>query len=174
MGVLLAAGAGRRYGGPKALAEGGAWLRTAITALDIGGCRPVLVVLGAAWVELPPPAVAVSNPDWEQGMATSLRAGLRAAATGSASVAVLHLVDLPDVGPEVVTRLLSGAGAGTLRRATYDGRPGHPVVLGRQHWDPLLALAAGDHGGQPYLTHHPGLVEVPCEDLAGGLDRDER
>ncbi len=48
VGVLLAAGAGRRYGSPKVLAHGGAWLQAAVTALAEGGCAQVLVVLGAA------------------------------------------------------------------------------------------------------------------------------
>ena len=60
VGIVLAAGAGRRFGMPKVLAEDGAWLRAAVAALDAGGCRPVYVVLGAAQVVMPPPALALS------------------------------------------------------------------------------------------------------------------
>jgi CTP:molybdopterin cytidylyltransferase MocA len=82
------------------------------------------------------------------------------------------LVDLPDVGESVVRRVLEkGAGPATLTRATYHGRPGHPVVLGRAHWPGILAAANGDVGARAYLGRHvPALVE--CADLASGRDRD--
>ncbi|MCA0437286.1 MAG: nucleotidyltransferase family protein [Actinobacteria bacterium] len=172
VGIVLAAGAGRRFGMPKVLAEDGAWLRAAVAALDAGGCRPVYVVLGAAQVVMPPPALAIANPDWAAGMGTSLRAGLLAAEDTEAAVAVLHLVDLPDVGADVVARLVAGAGPGSLRRASYDGAPGHPVVLGRRHWDAALRNTAGDRGAGRYLDGHPDLRVIPCDDLADGSDRD--
>lgn len=52
-GVVLAAGAGSRFGMPKVLAEEGVWLRRAVTALADGGCDEVIVVLGAAVVDVP-------------------------------------------------------------------------------------------------------------------------
>ena len=58
-GVLLAAGAGTRYGMPKVLAENGEWLRACVTALGDGGCDDIVVVLGAAIVDVPAPARAV-------------------------------------------------------------------------------------------------------------------
>ena len=172
VGIVLAAGAGRRFGMPKVLAEDGAWLRSAVAALDAGGCRPVYVVLGAAQVVMPPPALAIANPDWAAGMGTSLRAGLLAAEDTEATVAVLHLVDLPDVGADVVARLVAGANAGTVRRACYAGKPGHPVVVGRDHWAALRAGADGDRGGRAFLAASAQLQLVPCEDLASGRDRD--
>ncbi len=85
---------------------------------------------------------------------------------------MVSLVDLPDVGPEVVRRLIdSGASPDALARATYDGTPGHPVLLGRQHWAGVLASATGDRGARDYLaTHDVRLVEVG--DLATGEDLD--
>ena len=61
-GVLLAAGAGTRFGMPKVLAERGAWLRAAVAALSGGGCDEVVVVLGAAVVDVPAPARTGAGP----------------------------------------------------------------------------------------------------------------
>ena len=146
-GVVLAAGAGTRFGQPKVLAEQGEWLRRAVQALADGGCDDVVVVLGAAVVDVPPPARAVVAEDWRTGMSASLRAGLDAA--GGAEVALLHLVDTPDVGADVVARVLKAVGTSTsgLARATYGGTPGHPVAIARRHWAALSATLHGDEGG---------------------------
>jgi nicotine blue oxidoreductase len=103
-------------------------------------------------------------------MGASLRAGLAALEEGEA--ALVHLVDLPDVTAAVVGRLLvAPVGAATLRRAAYAGVPGHPVLLGRDHWAGVAATAVGDRGARDYLrTHRPELVE--CGDLATGADVD--
>ncbi len=108
VGVVLAAGAGTRFGGPKVLAAEGNWLHSAVQALADGGCGSVIVVLGAAVVDVPSPARAIVAEDWADGMSASLRAGLTAAGAGEAQAAVLHLVDIPDVGAEVVHRVLTG------------------------------------------------------------------
>lgn len=173
-GVLLAAGAGSRYGTPKVLAAGGDWLRAAVRALDAGGCDDVIVVLGAAIVEVPKPAHAVIVPDWSQGLSASLRAGI--AAIGAADFAVLHLVDTPDVGADVVARVLATArdSVSGLARAHYGRRPGHPVVVARRHWPELLAGLDGDVGAGPFLRARSDVVAVECADLASGRDIDVR
>ncbi|HEY0639016.1 MAG TPA: NTP transferase domain-containing protein, partial [Pseudonocardiaceae bacterium] len=142
-------------------------------------CAPVRVVLGARAAEavalLPDPALAVVAEDWERGMSASLRAGLTALTglTGPPAEAVLvHLVDLPDVGAPVVARLTVGVTATTVARATYGGRPGHPVVIGRAHWPSVLAVLRGDRGARDWLAGRPDLVTVECGDLAGGADED--
>lgn len=174
VGVLLAAGAGRRFGGPKVLAEGGKWLENSVKALVNGGCHEVVVVLGAAVVAVPDAAVAAVNPAWATGMGSSVRVGLDMAERRGASAVVLHLVDLPDVGEEVVRRVLAadGAGAAALARATYADRPGHPLLVGRHWWPELRRSCVGDEGGRSWLRGHPALIEVPCADLASGIDRD--
>jgi CTP:molybdopterin cytidylyltransferase MocA len=172
-GVLLAAGAGTRYGQPKVLAHRGEWLRAAVEALVDGGCQDVVVVLGAAIVDVPPPARAVLAVDWATGMSASLRAGL--AAAGGADFGVLHLVDTPDVGAEVVARVLSAAdsSASGLARATYQGRVGHPVVIAQRHWAALVSTLHGDQGARAFLTDRTDVVAVECGDLATGVDIDE-
>jgi CTP:molybdopterin cytidylyltransferase MocA len=178
-GLLLAAGAGSRMGRPKALVDG--WLEHGVTTLLDGGCDAVTVVLGAAVDDalalLPVgPVDHVVAEDWAEGMSASLRVGLAALADRDVEAAVVLLVDLPDVGAPVVGRLLAagspaGSPSSALARAAYDGRPGHPVLLGRDHWDGVLATARGDEGARAYLAAHE-VALVECGDLATGQDVD--
>lgn len=170
VGVVLAAGAGTRYGMPKVLASEGDWLNSAVAALADGGCDDVVVVLGAAVVDVPAPARAAVAPEWATGMSASLRAGLDAAE--GAGWVVLHLVDTPDVGAAVVRRVLAAAGSG-LARAVYRGRPGHPVVIAAEHWPALRATLTGDQGARAFLSSRADVVAVECGDLASGVDIDE-
>lgn len=173
-GVLLAAGAGTRFRMPKVLAEQGQWLRTAVDALSEGGCGEIVVVLGAAVVDVPAPARAVEAADWEDGLSASLRAGL--AATAGADYVVLHLVDTPDVGPDVIARVLTAARSTSsgLARATYGGRPGHPVVIAGRHVDALIETLQGDEGARTFLASRADVLAVECGDLATGVDVDVR
>ncbi|MFT2693264.1 nucleotidyltransferase family protein [Clavibacter zhangzhiyongii] len=188
-GVVLAAGAGTRYGGPKALAthpDGTPWLATAIRALAEGGCSPVVVVLGARADEaeallgaLPEAgrAVVVRADDWADGMAASLRAALRAS-TGldPAPVALAVVpVDVPDLDAATVRRVLDVApvDATALRQAVFRGRPGHPALIGRDHWAPLAAAVHGDAGARPYLASRDARL-VEAADLSTGADVDRR
>lgn len=173
-GVLLAAGAGVRYGMPKVLAAQGQWLQAAVAALSGGGCGDVVVVLGAAVVDVPEPARAVIAEDWRHGMGASLRAGLLA--TGDADYAVVLTVDTPDVGADVVARVLAAARSAPsgLARAVYAGRPGHPVVIAGRHRHALLETLHGDEGARRFLAARADVVAVDCADLATGLDVDER
>ncbi|MDN4162584.1 nucleotidyltransferase family protein [Nocardioides abyssi] len=173
-GIVLAAGAGTRMGTPKALVDD--WLARAVHVLTEGGCDRVTAVLGAraddALGLLPRGAAYVVAQDWADGQSASLRAGL-AAVGPDADAALVTLVDLPDLVPGVVRRVAEHAAAGTLARAAYDGVPGHPVLLGRDHWAGVLAETAGDRGAKGYLaTHDVALVE--CGDLATGADVDQR
>ncbi|MGO4442633.1 NTP transferase domain-containing protein [Mycobacterium sp. 2YAF39] len=170
-GVLLAAGAGTRFGMPKALAAQGEWLALAIAALCRGGCDDVAVVLGAAIVDVPAPARAVVATDWSDGLSASLRAGLSAI---EADFAVLHTVDTPDVGADVVARVLAAAQSSPsgLARAVYGHVPGHPVVVAARHWPELLRGLRGDEGARAFLSARRDVVEVDCADLATGRDID--
>jgi CTP:molybdopterin cytidylyltransferase MocA len=198
-GLLLAAGAGSRYGSPKALVRGDdgvPWLVRAAETLERAGCSPVIVVLGAGGDEAeallgesdgpggPGGRVVVHAGDWAEGLAASLRAGLRAAAAlrpEPVAVAVVP-VDVPDLDAATVARLIgewpqAGGRAfvdrDTLRQAVFGGRPGHPVVIGRRHWAALVAHLAGDTGARPYLVAH-GVQAVECGDLGTGADVDRR
>jgi CTP:molybdopterin cytidylyltransferase MocA len=199
VGLLLAAGGGRRMGMPKALLrgpDGEPFLRRAVTLLHAGGCDDVVVVLGAAADEARalldaapapgrrgPGVEVVVAADWAEGMGASLRAGLAAVARSAAAApdasrsveaALVSLVDLPDLEPAVLHRVLRTgrpAGAKALVRATYARRPGHPVLLGRDHWAGIATTAGGDSGAREYLAAH-GVVACECGDLATGRDVD--
>jgi CTP:molybdopterin cytidylyltransferase MocA len=157
-------------GRPKALVEidGEPLVRRALRVLADGGCAPLVVVVGAAAGDvraaLPADVRVVEAPDWAEGMGASLRAGLAAL---DDTAALVHLVDLPGVTAAAVARLLDGGATGaTLRRAAYDGRPAHPVLLGRDHWTGVLGTAAGDAGARAYLRDNPAVTLVECADVA--------
>lgn len=184
VGLLLAAGAGRRMGRPKALLRdsgGVPFLDRGVGLLLAGGCERVTVVLGASADEarrlLGPsaaPVEVVVAEDWDEGMGASLRAGLGSLADSALEAALVSLVDLPDLSPAVLRRVLAAgepAGPGALVRATYDGRPGHPVLIGREHWAQVSATARGDQGARDYLVSHDATA-CECGDLATGRDVD--
>jgi CTP:molybdopterin cytidylyltransferase MocA len=160
-------------GRPKALVEG--WLVRAVESL--ADCDQVVVVLGASADEARPlldahDVTIVVAPDWDEGMGASLRTGLMHLQHGEASRCVVTLVDLPDVTAPVVRRLLERPDTeDVLARATYDGSPGHPVLLGRVHWPGVIESAVGDQGARAYLSAHD-VVGVECGDLATGADVD--
>ncbi len=186
-GLLLAAGAGRRAGGPKALRfdpDGTSWLLRSIAVLREGGCDAVIVVLGceaarardllgSSTIATDPVITVVDALNWQQGMGSSLRTGLLAAQLQPWRAVLVHLVDLPDVTAEVVRRVIGEAppGAASLARATYGGRPGHPVWIGRDHLESIMVELTGDSGARDYLAEHQ-VSGVECGDLASGQDHD--
>ena len=173
-GLVLAAGEGRRFGGPKALAEldGQRLVDRAARVLREGGCDPVYVVSGAVELEVPA-ATTVTNDDWATGMGSSLRAGL-AALAGDVEAVVISLVDQPGIGADAVTRVVGRLGGGhELVVASYRGALRHPVGVGRRLWDAVAADAVGDEGVRAFTRRHPELVEaVECADVADPLDID--
>ncbi|WP_311921984.1 nucleotidyltransferase family protein [Microbispora sp. H10836] len=173
-GLLLAAGGGSRFGGPKALVEfeGERLADRGVRVLAEGGCRPVLIVLGAADVPVAG-AVVVRNPGWAAGMGSSLRAGLRALPPAAPAV-VIALADQPLVRPEAVRRLIAAFEAGArVAVAAYGGASRNPVLIAREHLAEVAALAEGDVGARPFLRAHPELVTpVPCDDAGDPADVD--
>ncbi|GAA5159213.1 MULTISPECIES: nucleotidyltransferase family protein [Amycolatopsis] len=175
-GLLLAAGAGRRFGRPKALVEldGEPLVRRALRALAEGGCEPVRVVVGAQADDvralLPDRSLAVHAEDWETGMGASLRAGLRA--LPEADAVLVHLVDLPKVDARVIARLAALASPEVVARAAYDGKPGHPVLFGRRWWTEIADSARGDRGARDWLAPRQDVRLIECGDLGSGFDVD--
>jgi CTP:molybdopterin cytidylyltransferase MocA len=173
-GILLAAGAGRRLGQPKALVDlGGRPLAArGVALLREGGAAPVIVVTGAAAVNLTG-VITVHNPHWATGMGSSLAAGLATVPDGCAA-AVVALVDQPLVGAAAVRRLIAAyQGGASVAVAAYGGQPRNPVLLGREHWAEVTALAAGDAGARAFLRARPDLVTlVECGDTGSPDDID--
>jgi CTP:molybdopterin cytidylyltransferase MocA len=179
IGLVLAAGGGRRYGGPKALVDwhGRLLVQHAADTLTAAGCPDVVVVLGAqadrvraAAPDLPR---TVENPEWATGLASSLRTGLAALAGSPARAAVVLLADMPGVTPAAVRRVAAFADAGVLAIGGYGDRRGHPVLLGRDHWSAVAATATGDHGARDYLrAHHDQVRVIPVGDVSDDHDLD--
>jgi nicotine blue oxidoreductase len=179
-GLLLAAGAGSRFGGPKALVEidGGTLLARGIALLRVGGCSSVRVVLGAGFDVIAPQvrdAEPVHASDWNDGLSASLRTGLTAVSGSDARACVIALVDQPLVGAAAVRRLIDLPGDPTAAVATYAGATGHPVLLSRRVWADAAALAHGDVGARPWLDAHREEVRaVACDDTGSPRDIDTR
>ena len=180
--MLLAAGEGSRFGRPKALVEldGQTLAERGVTLLRAGGTDPVLIVTGAAQVELRPEhqARTVYNGEWRTGMGSSLRAALRALTEPEAApeigAVVVALADQPLVGAEAVGRLIAAYRAGAeVAVAAYDGKPRNPVLLAREHWPEVIATATGDQGARAFLRARPELVTlVECGDTGRPDDID--
>lgn len=175
-GIVLAAGAGRRYGGPKAFevsADGELWVTRALRSLADAGCSPIIVTLPSER-DLGPSVRSVVV-DSAAGQSASLAAALGVVPSDAVAV-MITLVDLPDVDARVVRRVLDAPGPLTsevLARATFEGEPGHPVLIGMTHLPRLRATLAGDQGARGYLAAHDVML-IECGDLASGVDVDER
>jgi molybdenum cofactor cytidylyltransferase len=180
-GVVLAAGAGRRFGGGKQLAEldGRPLLEHAVAEAEQSGLEARFVVLGAnaekilATVDLHGHE-AVVCADWDEGMAATLRAGVSAARAAGADAILITLGDQPRVTAEAMARVLGARGGpdGTSRavRASYDGVPGHPALLEGSLFEALLALR-GDEGARDVFKSANTHLVV-CDDVAVPTDVD--
>jgi molybdenum cofactor cytidylyltransferase len=170
-GLVLAAGEGRRFGGPKQLAliDGRPLIEHALAAL--ADLDRVVVVLGAraaevrAGADLGRAEIVVCD-EWAEGMSASLRAGL--AALRNVDEVVIVLADQPSVTPAAVARVR--AAGGPAARAVYDGEPGHPVVVRR----PLLDRAGELRGDAGFRALLGGATAVECSDLGDPQDIDTR
>ncbi|GAA1897353.1 nucleotidyltransferase family protein [Streptomyces durmitorensis] len=183
-GLLLAAGGGRRLGGrPKALLDhqGRPLVEHAVRVLREGGCTRVHVVLGADADAVRekaslPGCVLIDNPEWAEGMGSSLRAGLASLRedAADADAALVSLVDQPGIGPAAVARVHAAyRSPATLAAAAYDGERGHPVLFGSDHWAGIAASAVGDRGARAYLKEHAAHIAlVECGDVAQAYDID--
>lgn len=179
-GLVLAAGGGRRYGGPKALVrrDDRLLVERAVDTVRAGGCAPIVVVLGAeaatvrAQADLGD-AILVDNPGWKSGMGSSLKVGLEAVGATDAEAVLVLLVDTPGITADAVRRVAEKHGPDMLVAATYEGRRGHPVLLGRDHWGGVASLATADIGARAYLmARASSVVTVACEDIADDTDID--
>ena len=174
-GLLLAAGASRRFGEePKQLARwrGRPLLAHALEAM--AGFKRLVVVLGAhadrIRTEVPlDGADVVECSDWAEGQAASLRCGV--AALGAMDAAVVGLADMPLV-PAAAYARVAAHGDQAAARATYDGVPGHPVLLGRGLLDRVGELR-GDVGFK-LLLDEVRVLDVECGDLGDPVDIDTR
>lgn len=170
--VVLAAGASTRLGELKQLVRLGeeTLLERAVRVAREAGCSPVVVVLGAEYAQvlgnsLLGDAVPVINDKWEEGMASSIRLGVRTlgfVAKGAEGV-VLMTCDMPAV---TVSHLRALMASGEVTASRYAGRSGVPAYFSAGYFDRLMALQ-GEAGARKLLR------SAHCVDLEGGeLDVD--
>jgi CTP:molybdopterin cytidylyltransferase MocA len=155
--VILAAGAGSRFGGPKQAVL----LPEVLRRVRESSVDDAVVVAGAHPVEAG--ARVVHCPDWELGPGASLRCALRTL-SNDVEAAVVVLADGPDLSPAAIDRVLDAwrQGAGDVVAASYGGNRGHPVVLDRSIWP-----GVPDEGARALMPHL-----VPCDDLGPPGDID--
>jgi len=125
--VVLAAGAGKRFGGAKQRL----FLPEVLRRLREGGIDEIVVVAGAH--ELEADARVVHCAEWERGPGASLRCGL-AALPSEADAALVVLADGPELDPRAVRRVAAAWRGQPALAATYHGQRLHPVLLARELW----------------------------------------
>jgi nicotine blue oxidoreductase len=168
--ILLAAGEGRRMGGPKALLRlGEATLLARGSTLFSAAGLPVVAVLGAeaprvrAEAGTPDGVSVVVNERWPEGMLTSVWKGLDAAEALGAEAVLLHPVDNPFVAPATIEAVAAAIAKGAaIAVPAHAGRRGHPAGFARSVW-PALRRAPLDGGARAVLLAHRDLVvHVPA------------
>ena len=182
--IVLAAGAGSRFGGGKLLASynGRPLIEATLANLSAAPVDETVVVVGEDATRLrevcePYGVPVVENPDWALGQSTSVRVGLTACeGFPGTRAAVVLLADQPLVGSGAVERLVEAfEGGAKVAVATYGGKPRNPVLFSREVWPLLRRELSGDEGARGFLRGHPELVEhVPCDGVGDPADVDTR
>ncbi len=189
--IVLAAGASRRLGEPKQLVllHGEPLLRRIVRLALEAGCSPVVVVLGAhaqpcrqALATLPPallPALRiVVNPEWAEGMSTSLRAGCAALSdpgAGSPESTLVLVTDQFRLTADSLALLLQAHARSTtpVTAALYSGRLGVPAIF-RRALLPAFSTLSGDQGARHLLAAWANLATaVPLTEAADEVDTPE-
>ncbi len=179
--VVLAAGQSRRMGGPNKLLatlDGKPLVRLAVEAAVASRADPVIVVTGhrAPEIEAALDGLSVTfahNPDYADGLSTSLRTGIRALPAGLEGAVVL-LSDMPGVDAETLDRLISAfdpAEGAEIVVPTWQGKRGNPVLWASRFFKDLMAVS-GDAGGRHLIGANSELVVEIEVGAAVALDVD--
>jgi molybdenum cofactor cytidylyltransferase len=171
--ILLAAGESKRMGRPKQLLEwqGKTLLQHVLESLINSNADDIILVLGHETdrIRKSLPALQIKiviNPDYKQGMASSLRQGLLAMDPRSEAFLVC-LADQPGIGPEIMNNMIREFQQADPKRGivrpVYRGLRGHPVLIGAQYLQEALQLQ-GDVGARQILMNHPeDILEIDVD-----------
>ncbi len=177
--IILAAGSSSRLGKPKQnlVYKGQTLLQRAIATAAASVCNPVIVVLGAN-VQMIKPTIEsdainiIHNPDWQEGMASSIRSGINAVKKiePKADSVILMLCDQPFVGAALLDKLVQKKSAKGIVASGYNDIIGAPVLFDGVYFDELLLLK-GQEGAKKLLLKYPDDVATVPFPL-GGFDID--
>jgi len=181
-GLILAAGESSRMGTDKATLtyRGRTFLEAIVQTLGEADIERIVVVLGHHAEDIQrqikiEAAQVVVNPDYRSGQTSSLQVGLRSLTADDPEAVLLCLVDHPAISAETVRRIVA-----TFRQCgapvvipTYQGRRGHPVLLGRQVFEELLELACDAGADSVVRKYRPVTHFVEVEDEGVIIDVDD-
>lgn len=174
--ILLAAGESSRFGRPKQLVgwKGNPLLRHAVETAIGSGIGPVLVVLGA--VDQPCrdclsdlDLTIIHNPDWRQGMGSSIAAGMNAARDWPLDGVIIMLCDQPLVTPQLLQELVSKSAGHPIVHAFFKGQAGPPVWFSQEYFDHLGTLS-GNAGAKALILSEPNRVQIDFPDAEWDVD----
>jgi molybdenum cofactor cytidylyltransferase len=180
--LLLAAGKSERMGGVKLLLSLGEkrMIEAALANLQGSRCDEIIVVLGFATEEIRPlvegkeRVKVVINPQFAEGMSTSIHEGLQAISSRATGI-LIALADQPFIPPEVINKLIEGFQTGVqgIVLPVYEGKRGHPVILDRKKYEEELLALQGDVGGKEIVGKHPeDVLEVAVASKGVVIDID--
>jgi molybdenum cofactor cytidylyltransferase len=177
--VLLAAGGSTRMGSPKQLLpyQGQPLIRHAAETALASGCSPVVVVLGSHVEEIRAAldgldVVVVENTDWEQGMGTSIRAGISGAEILGCDGAILASADHPLVSAEILQRLVEEheETGRPIIASEYSGSVGVPAFFAREFFPNLQALLPSEGCEGVILAHLDQSIRITCPEAETDID----
>lgn len=168
--IILAAGESGRLGKPKQnlLYQGQTLLQQAINHALNSHCKPVMVILGAYSDIIQPPIqdesiTIVHNPDWHEGMASSIRLGVSALQQISGvNQALIMLCDQPFVDTTILNSILQTKQASRkgIVACAYNNTLGAPVLFGKQYFPELMELKGHDGAKKLLAVHHDDIAPV--------------
>jgi molybdenum cofactor cytidylyltransferase len=166
--IILAAGSSGRLGSPKQnlIYKGETLLQRAVRAAKASACNVIIVVLGAN-EEIIKPTIeglnitTIRNPDWQEGMASSIRTGVNNLRQSGQNIdsAILMLCDQPFIDAELLNQLVQRKQAKGITACTYKDTIGPPVLFTKKYFDELLLLK-GHEGAKKLILKYPGDVET--------------
>jgi molybdenum cofactor cytidylyltransferase len=166
--VILAAGSSSRLGQPKQnlMYEGETLLQRAVNAAMASLCDVVIVVLGANEEAITPTienkkVTIIKNPDWQEGMASSIRAGINRLKQNEQNFdsVILMLCDQPFVDAGLLDQLIQNKQAKGIVACAYNETIGPPVLFDRKYFDEMLLLK-GQEGAKKLILKYPDDVET--------------
>ncbi|MCP8687671.1 nucleotidyltransferase family protein [Marinobacterium sedimentorum] len=178
LALVMAAGRARRFGTDKRqekLLQDCTLLAATVQSMA-AAFNSVRVVIRSdddpAELGLASATQVVCSPRADQGLGFSIADGFRALYGSQATAAAVLLGDMPCIEPETFAMLVEQAAADRIVRPEYQGKPGHPVIFGRNFWDELAQLQ-DEEGARSVIQRHPeACMRIRVDDPGVLMDAD--